>query len=85
MHILTQTQLSVSYVIQDAGLITQLDRMEMEMQRASSMVEALCDAEGIDVTSVSSETQSDVSHVSSPQPTSDIPLPLEYCSHEIDG
>jgi hypothetical protein len=59
--------------------------MEMEMQHASSMVEALCDAEGIDVTSVSSETQSDVSHVSSPQPTSDIPLPLEYCNHEIDG
>jgi hypothetical protein len=59
--------------------------MEMEMQRASSMVEALCDAEGIDVTSVSSETQSDVSHVSLSQPTSDIPLPLEYCNHEIDG
>jgi hypothetical protein len=85
MHILPQTQLSVSYVIQDADLITRLDRMEMEMQRASSMVEALCDAEGIDVTSVSSETQSDVSHVSLSQPTSDIPLPLEYCNHEIDG
>ena len=55
------------------------------MQHASSMVEALCDAEGIDVTSVSSETQSDVSHVSLSQPTSDIPLPLEYCNHEIDG
>jgi hypothetical protein len=54
--------------------------MEMNSHRASLMAQALCEAEGIDVSSVTREVQDQ-----SPHATSDMPSLMETSIHDKDG
>jgi hypothetical protein len=63
---------------QDDELVGQLDRMEINMQDAFLMLQALCEVEGIDVASITNET-----HVPSDTPSA-WPSELEGSDHDED-
>jgi hypothetical protein len=73
-----------SHFEQVSDLITQLDRMAMNMQDATLMVQALCQAEDIDVSSITDEAPSQLSNLSSSDVMLDI-LPQSDFAHDDNG
>ena len=66
--------------MQDPEILTQLEKIEMNMHRVSMMLEALVEAEGIDVHSITNVTQDQLSATPSTLHTEDdldVLLPLE--------
>jgi hypothetical protein len=66
-------------------LIPPFERMEINLNNAAIMVNALCEAEGIDVASVISDVQDQSSSFPSPHLASDVPLQLEWSNQGIGG
>jgi hypothetical protein len=75
----------VLHLEQDANVIPELESLEMDMRDLSVMVKALCEGQGIDVTSIARETQGQSSHVTSPNNTSDTSLELHGGNGGNDG
>jgi hypothetical protein len=69
-------------LMQDSELDAQLERIEIGVHKFSLMVEALGEAEGIDVSSIASDTQDGTSNMSLPQITSDMPMELKNGDHD---
>jgi hypothetical protein len=69
---------AILHLRQDDVLIPKFARMEINMNDIAIMVNALCEAEGIDVTSITSDALSDAQDQSSslllPHFASDMPL-----------
>jgi hypothetical protein len=74
--------LTFKQVQQDGDMITQFDRMEMNMQDASLMLQAICEAQGIDVSATLDTVQDQSLNVSSGPITSDVPSQLERGGHD---
>jgi hypothetical protein len=66
-------------------LIPKFARMEINMNDIAIMVNALCEAEGIDVTSITSDAQDQSSSLLLPHFASDMPLQLEGSDHVKGG
>jgi hypothetical protein len=75
---------AILHWMQDSELIAQLEKLEMSVHKFSLIVEALGEAEGIDVSSLTNETQDQLSGIPSPQSTSDMPLQVEEGDHDSD-
>jgi hypothetical protein len=58
---------------QDDELVTQFERLELNMRNTLAVVKVLCEAEGIDVSSIIGDAQ----HQSSSAHQSDMPVQLE--------
>lgn len=73
---------AILHVNQDAGLLAQLERLNIHMHNLSLMVDALAEAEGSEASSFRTEAEHQLSDIHSPQSTPDIPLHMEEDDHE---
>jgi hypothetical protein len=76
---------AILHLRQDNVLIPKFARMEINMNDIAIMVNALCEAEGIDVTSITSDAQDQSSSLLLPHFVSDMPLQLEGSDHVKGG
>ena len=63
------------HMIQDLDMLLQLDRLDMGMDRVTAMLEALCEAEGMNTSSSLIETECNVPS---------LPLPDGSSSEDVD-
>jgi hypothetical protein len=76
---------AILHLRQDNVLIPKFARMEINMNDIAIMVNALCEAEGIDVTSITSDAQDQSSSLLLPHFASDMPLQLKGSDHVKGG
>ena len=69
----------------DTDLVSQFERMEINMHNTFLMAEALCKSQGINVSSVSGEAHDGHSCVSSPSIALDMPLELDESEYSAEG
>ncbi len=74
-----------SHTNQDTDIIDQFDRMDMNMDNASAMLQALCEADGLDVSSIINEEDSRPSQMSSPHLTAAAPVGSDESNTDGDG
>ena len=72
----------MSYLSQDDDPNARFRRIEIDMHNALLMLQALCEAEGIEASSITSGSQDTSSNMSSPHGTSDISLQFEGSDHD---
>ncbi len=66
-------------------LISPFERMEINMNNATLMANALCEVEGIDVASITGDAQGHSSGFPLPHLASDVPLQLEWSNQGKGG
>ena len=85
--IICSTMFSVSHMNQETDVIAQLDRLDINLESGNAMLSALCEEEGLDVSSILSDGHAHASQVSSPCLLAAAPLaaPVETDGWNNDG
>jgi hypothetical protein len=83
-HLVKQIH-AILHLKQDTDIMPELESLETDMRDLSIMVKALCDAQGIDVTSIPGEAQGQSSSVPSPHSTSNTSLELQGGDRDDDS